>query len=78
MYDNFKIGDLVFAKNRQTIFNFSNNPGSGLEDSVLDETKGLGVVVDFNPLITQGHLKTQLHMYLQGYYNCQWENLYCQ
>lgn len=57
MYDNFKIGDLVFAKNRQTIFNFSNNPGDGLEDSVLDETKGLGVVVDFNPLITQGHLK---------------------
>ena len=39
MYDNFKIGDLVFAKNRQTIFNFSNNPGDGLEDSVLDETK---------------------------------------
>ena len=57
MYNDYKIGDLVLAKNRQTIFDFANNPSSDLEGTVLDDKMGLGVVVDYNPLFMQGHLK---------------------
>ena len=57
MYKDFKIGDLVITKNKQTIFNFSNNSSESLEESVLDSKMGLGVIVDYNPLFMHGHLK---------------------
>ena len=57
MYDDFNIGDLVIVDNPQIIFNFSNNPADSDVGPFVDPKKGLGIVVDYNPLFLNGCLK---------------------
>ena len=57
MYKEFVIGDLVIAKNKQTVFNFSHNPADSAADDIIDNKMGLGVVVEHNPLFLNGCLK---------------------